>query len=380
MPEPPADDSPRRPETLDAPGRSAATVADADAGVPLPRRTSGAPSSSRLGLDAIASPRPAHHFRRGHLAALFRRAGDNFTVLDVTALGLLTYFAVRLELAPDGADALAARPVFRGTWALLVAVLLVVRGELMRPSYLRGLLYRLGLMASILGSYAVGMRAALHALQPTLLDHALAAADRAIFGVVPAQWLEQLAHPWLVEWLAFWYFSYFAVLAFGIIPAVVRGADRVSAERLFGVVFMCAVGHVLYTLVPGKGPYAALPFEAPLAGGPFWGIVQEAVHSSGPLIDIFPSLHTGFTVFIALHTYQNRSVRNLRRAWPVAAFAAFNIMIATIFLRWHYAVDVLAGLVLAWGTTRVAAAAIALDTERVANGRQATFVAPADVT
>ncbi len=57
----------------DALGGSAApvaTVADADAGVPPPRRTSGAPSSSRLGLGAIASPRPAHHSRRGHLATL----------------------------------------------------------------------------------------------------------------------------------------------------------------------------------------------------------------------------------------------------------------------------------------------------------------------
>ncbi len=307
-------------------------------------------------------------------AAALVRALGNLTVLDLTALGLLTYFALRLQLAPDGPDAAFARPVFWGAWGFLVLLLVSVRGEVLRPSYLRGLLYRGGLMLAIVGSYAVAMRAALHALRPTLVDATLAAADRALFfGVVPSQWLEQFAAPWLVEWLAFWYFSYFAVLLLGTVPAILRGADRVAGERLFGLVFICTVGHLLYTLVPGKGPYAALEFEGPLVGGPFWGIVLEAVRTSGPLIDIFPSLHTAFTCFIAMHAFRNRHVRNLKWVWPLAAFAAANIVVATIFLRWHYAVDVLAGLALAWATTRVAPAALALDAARVAQGRQPTF-------
>ena len=46
-----------------------AAVAGADACVAPPRRTSGAPSSSRLGLSPSASPRCSRYFRRGHLVA-----------------------------------------------------------------------------------------------------------------------------------------------------------------------------------------------------------------------------------------------------------------------------------------------------------------------
>jgi membrane-associated phospholipid phosphatase len=34
-------------------------------------------------------------------------------------------------------------------------------------------------------------------------------------------------------------------------------------------------------------------------------------------------------------------------SWPVMAFVATQIIIATLFLRWHYLVDVVAGLTLA---------------------------------
>jgi membrane-associated phospholipid phosphatase len=33
--------------------------------------------------------------------------------------------------------------------------------------------------------------------------------------------------------------------------------------------------------------------------------------------------------------------------WPIVAFFTANIVIATMFLRWHYVIDVLAGMLLA---------------------------------
>ncbi len=63
------------PTTPDAPDERVDTAAAADlvdAGVALPRRASGTPSSSRLGLDDLDAPPPHRHIRRGHLAALAR--------------------------------------------------------------------------------------------------------------------------------------------------------------------------------------------------------------------------------------------------------------------------------------------------------------------
>lgn len=328
------------------------------------------------GCAPLAATSPPLSAKPASLADLARRLRRQITLLDVVVFAMLGYYAVRLWLAPEGPHADAARPIFTFAAALFAGTVVAVRGDLVAEGYLRGLAYRVVVLVSVLGSYIVGMRDALHALQPTLVDAQLAELDRLIFGVVPSQWFEQFAEPAVVEWLAFWYFSYFAILLIAIVPAVVVGVSRVAAERVFGILFICSLGHIVYTLVPGRGPYAFLPFEGELVGGPFWKLVLEAVRTSGPLIDIFPSLHTAFTSFIALHAWRNRQARHLRRVWPLAAFAAANIMVATIFLRWHYAVDVIAGFALAvftmWWVPRV----MDRDEARVAEGRQPTFDEP----
>ena len=64
--------------------------------------------------------------------------------------------------------------------------------------------------------------------------------------------------------------------------------------------------------------------------------------------DIFPSLHTAGPCFIAMFSFRNRD-RLARSATPgrCSTFFAANIIGATMFLRWHYVIDVLAGFALA---------------------------------
>jgi hypothetical protein len=80
--------------------------------------------------------------------------------------------------------------------------------------------------------------------------------------------------------------------------------------------------------------------------------VKSAVDSvggggGGTRTDIFPSLHTACPTFLTLFTFRNRAVRPYRYVWPVTAFFTSQIILATMFLRWHYLLDVFAGLTLA---------------------------------
>ena len=43
----------------------------------------------------------------------------------------------------------------------------------------------------------------------------------------------------------------------------------------------------------------------------------------------------------------HRRVFPFRFTWPFMAFAATQIILATMFLRWHYLVDIVAGITLA---------------------------------
>jgi hypothetical protein len=181
--------------------------------------------------------------------------------------------------------------------------------------------------------------------------------DRALLGETPALLLAPLAsNAAVVEWFAFFYFSYYVLLAVGFLPALWgdRGS-RAMRELFVGATVISCVGYATYTLVPGLGPYASIDFAAPLVGGVWWRAVCSTVAVGGAKLDIFPSLHTAFPVFLTLHAFAHRRRPGARRhGWLLWGFFAVNIVISTMFLRWHYAVDVVAGLALAALARRVA--------------------------
>ena len=53
-----------------------------------------------------------------------------------------------------------------------------------------------------------------------------------------------------------------------------------------------------------------------------------------------------------------------RYTWPLVAFFTINIIIATMFLRWHYVIDVVAGLGLACAALSLSAVFTRLEFKR----------------
>jgi membrane-associated phospholipid phosphatase len=54
-------------------------------------------------------------------------------------------------------------------------------------------------------------------------------------------------------------------------------------------------------------------------------------------------------VFLSLFSFRHRKELPFKYTWPFVAFFSANIVIATMFLRWHYLIDVLAGIALSTG-------------------------------
>jgi len=75
---------------------------------------------------------------------------------------------------------------------------------------------------------------------------------------------------------------------------------------LLGGAVVATVGHLVYTIVPGAGPYAHLAFQHDLPEVFWWVQVLRVVDNAGALLDIFPSLHTAFPLFFALHAIRHR--------------------------------------------------------------------------
>jgi len=239
----------------------------------------------------------------------------------------------------------------RQSTALLVATVVVVgafRGGLLGRTA-SGLVYRIGLVSAVVATYFM-LRDLLPVASPGTLDPALYHVDVALFGGEPALWLEPLVTPATTEWFAFWYLAYFFVLAAYTLPLVFSPPrTRLATELCLGIALTFCTAHLTYLFVPGVGPYHFLAdrFRAPLPAGRWMATIRATVDAGGALKDIFPSLHVAAPTMFALFAFRHRREWPFGLAWPLTAFAALNGIVATMFLRWHYAVDVVAGLMLA---------------------------------
>jgi hypothetical protein len=213
-------------------------------------------------------------------------------------------------------------------------------------------------------------------IAPGSVDADLLALDLRVFHYEPAIAWDSWVTPRATEWFSFFYYSYFFLLALHAIPIAlfVDESERLR-EFAFGLLFVFCVGQLVYLIAPGVGPHAAEgtagAFVIPLEGPVFWPLVRDAVETAGAQKDIFPSLHTAVPVYLTFFSYHHRDRLPFRVTWPILLVFASQIILATMYLRWHYMADILAGIVLAisaavlsrrvgrWEARRRAASALA---------------------
>ncbi len=275
----------------------------------------------------------------------FRSAGVAEGLVFAYLLGL----NVAVWLAPTGPfRALCLRQTLAlfGTFLICMAL---VRGELLKSGFWSALLYRVGIYGTVQMSY-FSFKHLLPLVNPGSADRELYALDLRLFGFEPAIALDRFVGPLTTEWFAFFYFSYFFLLAAHIFPLIFGARDaRLVGEFMLGMLIVVCFGHLGYFLVPGFGPYRAMPehFQQQFPSGLWIDLVWATVKTNGAMKDIFPSLHTAGPCFVAMFSYRNRDRLPFRYTWPLVSFFAANIIVATVFLRWHYVIDVFAGFALA---------------------------------
>ena len=175
-------------------------------------------------------------------------------------------------------------------------------------------------------------------------DAALLALDRSLFGETPAVTLLHWHHPFLSELFSTCYLLfYLALIAYHI--AWVRSGLRAATPFFAGIYSLYGIGFLGYILLPAVGPWK-LP-ELQLAphppGGPVTTLNHWIVRNGSNGVDVFPSLHCALTLFMVSHDWPQRRRRRFFLALP----PAIGLCLSTLYLGYHYAVDVLAGFTLA---------------------------------
>lgn len=170
-------------------------------------------------------------------------------------------------------------------------------------------------------------------------DTALAIADRWLFlGHEPSLLVVPLATPFGTEALSLVYGWFIPFLYLSVISGSI---GRPAAEReLFfdGLALLYAISYLGYLFFPARGPIECVLFPSPLPDGPLHQQVLRSVEATGGNLGAFPSLHVGVSVYNCLFDLRHNRFRGLTYVLPVILIA-----VATVVLRYHYVVDVLAG-------------------------------------
>ena len=282
-------------------------------------------------------------------APWWRRTLRETAIHDYAVFAFLLILNGAVLGAPRSAEQTLCLVRTGGLFLAFLLSIVLVRGRLLRRSWVAALVYRLGIYGVVQISYFF-LKHVLPLVNTTTVDQKLYELDLALFHFEPAMAWDRYVNPVTTEWFSFFYFGYFLLMAVHVVPLLFFGRRKqVMGEFTFAVIVLFSIGHTLYMVVPGYGPYRAMAdaFQHAFPNGPWHQLVMNAVHSGGAQMDIFPSLHTGAPTLLALFSYRNRHALPFRYTWPVVAFCTVNIIIATMFLRWHYLIDVVAGFALA---------------------------------
>ncbi|MGH7162894.1 MAG: phosphatase PAP2 family protein [Planctomycetota bacterium] len=171
-------------------------------------------------------------------------------------------------------------------------------------------------------------------------DAALVAWDRALFGADPMTWFT--VRPLLTDVLLVAYASYYflPVILGGFLWALDRAATR---RAIFVVCFSFYVSYVGYFLVPARGPRIEFGDPIPLETPASRAVYKSIDFLEGHKYDAFPSGHTMIAVIVLLLAWKH--VRPL--FWALLPAVA-GLVVSTVYCRYHYVVDVIAGLILAF--------------------------------
>jgi membrane-associated phospholipid phosphatase len=180
------------------------------------------------------------------------------------------------------------------------------------------------------------------AVRGTSADRYLADLDFRIWGANPTVWVERLYNPVLTEFLQLIYTLF--------IPIVLWVAWELWRRRRYAdfqqYAFLLSIGflasYIGYLCVPARGPRFLLKDlqQAPLQGLWLFQSMQSVLDKlESAHYDCFPSGHTELTI---LAWWGSRQLSN---RWFGVYFAYTPcIIFATVYLRYHYTVDLLAGV------------------------------------
>lgn len=188
-------------------------------------------------------------------------------------------------------------------------------------------------------------------VSPFWIEKYLISFDLWLFGRLPYLFIQQHLPWWIIELMAFAYWSYYPLIL-GVTIRYYFFRSENNIPRLSFVDFMnrlCLAFYICYLLfiiIPARSPRHALNLNAHLhlAGGPFYSVIASMQNYVSVVGAAFPSSHVA-VAWVALITLYGDQRRTFWRLVPLVTALTVSIFV----LQYHYVLDAIAGVMLALG-------------------------------
>lgn len=180
-----------------------------------------------------------------------------------------------------------------------------------------------------------------HHVNPEDIDPILIKLDYMIFNTHPTVMLERIVTPFLTDLFQIAYLTYYFIpISFGVL--LLRNNQREDFERsLFLILFCFYLSYLGYILMPALGPRFAIDHlhNANLKGFLVAEPIQRCLnYLEGIKRDAFPSGHSAIALIVLYLAYRFR-----RGFFWIALPIVLALLFSTVYCRYHYVVDVIAG-------------------------------------
>ncbi len=174
------------------------------------------------------------------------------------------------------------------------------------------------------------------------IDSLLIKADLALFGVHPTVWMEDFFIPWVADILALAYISYYFIPLILVLILYFKGRSNeffLTAGTLLLGYYIC---YIIYIFMPAIGPRFTLASlqQIPLNGGIIMTTIVDTLNAlEGNKRDCFPSGHTQIVLISLWFAFKYR-----RPLFWIYLPIIIALIISTVYLRYHYVIDLVAGI------------------------------------
>jgi membrane-associated phospholipid phosphatase len=176
-------------------------------------------------------------------------------------------------------------------------------------------------------------------------DAQLIALDQRLFGFQASVAIQRFITPGRTAWMEFAYFYHVLNIPLvGCFVYVCRPRARFR-EMMSGLMVVTFLGLLGYILVPAIGPLYSLRDDYTVSlSQPIAIFNQQLAFMDLARIhrDVFPSMHVAISFLVGLYAW-----RNSRALFWAVSPLILSLWVSTVYLRYHYLIDVGAGLLLA---------------------------------